>query len=117
MSDQRDHIHVGKLTPGDVALLARVAEEAADKAIGKWSLAMGLDPKDPIGSQESFAIVRDLRKDEARLDAQWVRRRRTWSEGALGYAVKAIVSAVALGGLGAFASGVAGVFGVSIPHK
>jgi hypothetical protein len=97
-----DRIKIGDLSPGDVALLKDVAEAAAEKAVNKTLLAMGLDPSDPIKAQQDFSIMRyvgdKVREDEFKEDLAWVRRARKRSDGIIG---KVLLTAVGLGVVGA----------------
>lgn len=100
MSDGR--LHVQNLTPGDVALLKDIAEAAADKSVAKMLTAMGLDPANPIGSQDLFGVLRDIamraRDPEHLKDQEWMRRTRQRSEGMVG---KVLVTATGLVVVGA----------------
>lgn len=97
-----NRIHIGELSPGDVALLKDVAEAAAEKAVNKCLIAMGLDPNDPIKAQEDFSIMRyvgeKIRDPEFKEDLAWLRRSRTLSQGIFG---KAFMTAVGLACVGA----------------
>lgn len=97
-----DRIKIGELSPGDVALLKDVAEAAAEKAVNKCFIAMGLDPNDPIKAQEDFGIMRyvgdKVRDPEFKEDLAWVRRARKRSDGVIG---KALLTAVGLSVVGA----------------
>lgn len=94
---EENRIHLGNLGPGDVALLKQVAEEAADKAVHRTFMAMGMDLSDPIGSQRDFAILRRLSESvqdpEYTADMAWVRKTRARWDGVLG---KAILTAVVI---------------------
>lgn len=96
-----DRIIIGDLSPGDVALLKDVAESAAEKAVHKCLVAMGLDPNNPIKAQEDFGIMRyvgeKVRDPELKEDLAWVRRARKGSEGIVGKAVLAAIT-IAVGG-------------------
>jgi hypothetical protein len=92
-------INIGALKPGDVALLRDVAEAAAEKAVNKTLIAMGLDPSEPLKAQRDFNFLGDLvHDDELAADMSWLRRSRQRSEGIVG---KAITTAVGLAVLGA----------------
>jgi hypothetical protein len=97
-----NRIHIGDLGPGDIALLKQVAQSAADEAVQKWLVAMGLDPNDPIGTQGIFSALRDITKehatDEAKADRLWTRRTRVRSEGLIG---KALLTAIGIAVYGA----------------
>ena len=53
-----DDFHV----PTSVALLQRVAEEAAERAVKKTFLVMGVDPENPMASQADFVFLRATRE-------------------------------------------------------
>lgn len=97
-----DRIHLNNLGPGDVALLKDIAEAAADKAVAKTFLAMGLDTNSPLAAQRDFSVLRDIaenvRDDAFRSDMDWVRKTRTRMDGIIG---KVIFTAVGLAVLGA----------------
>ncbi|MDP2410339.1 MAG: hypothetical protein Q8M26_08640 [Pseudolabrys sp.] len=95
---EESRIHIGDLKPGDVALLRDVAESAAEKAVAKTFIAMGLDPAEPIKAQRDFSFLRDLVHDkDLEADMSWLRRSRKRSEGIVG---KVITTAVGLAVLG-----------------
>jgi hypothetical protein len=98
--DDQSRVHLGsRFTSGDVALFKDIADAAAERAVSKAFVAMGLDPSQPLVSQESFAVLRQLAGDEgARADFAWLRRTRLRAEGIVG---KALVSAVGIGVVGA----------------
>lgn len=83
-------IHIGKLTPGDVALLKNIADEAAERTVKRFSTAMGIDPDDPMRAQRNM---------------QWLDRTRERAEGmhgkiimtALGVAVLSALQAAWVG--------------------
>jgi hypothetical protein len=54
--------HIAGLKPTDVALLKSVAEEAAERAVKKTFVAMGLDPEKPLTAQADMAFLRATRK-------------------------------------------------------
>jgi hypothetical protein len=96
---QESRIHIEGLKPGDVALLRDVAESAAESAVHKTFIAMGLDPSAPLKAQRDFSFLRDLVHDnELEADMNWLRRRRKQSEGITG---KVILTAVGLAVIGA----------------
>lgn len=83
------------LKPADVALFRSVAREASENAVNGILMKMGLDPHQPLVSQEIFAALRKLSKDdEIPADLDWVRRTRLRTEGVFG---KALIAAVAVG--------------------
>lgn len=97
-----DRIRIGQLSPGDTALLRDLAEAAAEKAVNKCFVAMGLDPGNPIKAQEDFGVMRyvveRVREPEFKEDLTWVRRTRKRGEGLVG---KALITAVGLSVVGA----------------
>jgi hypothetical protein len=96
---EESRIIIGDLKPGDVALLRDIAESAAEKAVAKTFVAMGLDPNEPLKAQRDFNFLRDLVHDkELTADMVYLRRSRKRSEGILG---KIIITAVGLGVVGA----------------
>src|ERR1700742_798657 len=98
MSEQ-SRSFIGDLKPGDVALLRDVAEAAAEKAVNKTFIAMGLDPSEPLKAQRDFNFLRDLvHDDELTADMNWLRRSRVRSEGIIG---KVITTAFGLAVIGA----------------
>lgn len=100
--DENGNLHIGDLKPSMIALLRQVATESATAAVRQTFISMGLDPNDPIASQESFAALRIISKKMADAefleDLSWVRRTREHAKGLLG---KGMLTAVALG-VGAF---------------
>lgn len=100
--DDSGRVHIGEMSPGTVALLRDVAEEASEKTCRRWFEAMGLDPNNKIESQAMFSVLRDLpatiRDPDYKADRDWLRRTRKLSEGAFG---KAILTAVGVGVVGA----------------
>lgn len=112
---QEDRIKIGSLSPGDAALLKNLAEESAEKAVNKLFVAMGLDPKDPIGSQEDFALMRymgdKMRDAEYKEDMNWVRRSRKRSEGIVGKILATALGLAVLGGAHAMWTGVQTILG------
>ena len=56
-----EHFQVRGLKPSDVSLLQRVAEEAAERAVKKTFLVMGVDPENPMESQADFVFLRATR--------------------------------------------------------
>lgn len=115
MSENR--IHLGNLGPGDVALLKQVAEEAAERAVHRTFMAMGMDLDDPLRSQRDFAILRDFSEkvsdSEYRADLMWVRQTRTRMDGMLG---KAVLTAVGIAVVGAAHTIYAGAMSIIGKH-
>jgi hypothetical protein len=96
---EESRINIGDLKPGDIALLRDVAESAAEKAVNKTFIAMGLDPSEPLKAQRDFNFLRDLVHDkELSADMNFLRRSRKRSEGIVG---KVIMTAVGLAVIGA----------------
>lgn len=92
-------IHLDGLKPGDVALLRDIAEAAAETAVKKTFIAMGLDPCEPLKAQRDFNFLRDLvHDDELKADMSHLRRSRKRSEGIFG---KIITTAVGIAVIGA----------------
>jgi hypothetical protein len=79
MSDSR--IIIGDLRPADIALLKMVASEAAEQAVSRTFIAMGLDPAKPM---------------DAQADMQWVRSTRIRSGGVWDKIVLTIVGAISV---------------------
>jgi hypothetical protein len=93
-------INIGDLKPGDVALLRDVAESAAEKAVNKTFIAMGLDPSEPLSAQRDFNFLRGLvHDDELRSDMDYLRRVRKRSEGMAGKAINTAIGLAVLGSL------------------
>lgn len=113
-----DRIRIGQLSPGDTALLRDLAEAAAEKAVHKVFVTMGLDPANPIKAQEDFSVMRyvgDKIRDPAfKDDLAWVRRSRLRGEGIVGKAMATAVGIAVLGGAHAIWSGLKGIV-ASIP--
>lgn len=101
-SGMEDRVSIRQLTPGDVAILKDVSEAAAEKAVKKCFVAMGLDPEDPIKAQKDFGIMRyvgeKVRDPEFEGDLAWLRRARKHSDGMIG---KVLLTAIGLGVVGA----------------
>lgn len=116
----RDRIKIGELSPGDVALLRDVAEAAAEKAVHKCFVAMGLDPSDPIKAQEDFGIMRyvgeKIRDPDMKEDLAWVRRSRRRSDGMLGKAVATAVGLSVVGAMHALWMGLSSIFSAMTRH-
>ncbi|MFN3656846.1 MAG: hypothetical protein ACK4UO_06300, partial [Pseudolabrys sp.] len=87
------------LRGGVGARRALIAEAAAETAVKKTFIGMGLDPCKPLQAQRDFNFLRDLvHDDELKSDMGYLRRSRRRSEGVVG---KAITTAVGLAVLGA----------------
>lgn len=59
MRDQDAHIGSEHLS---VSLLTRVAEEAAERAVKKTFVAMGIDTEEPMEAQADMAFLRSTRQ-------------------------------------------------------
>jgi hypothetical protein len=105
----RDRIRIGNLGPGDIALLKNIASEAAEQAVRKFAVTMGMDPDDPLGTQSDFGALRDVAgkmKDDAfHEDLRWLRTTRTRAQGIHGKAISAAVVVAVGGGLDALWTG------------
>lgn len=106
---QEDRIKIGDLSPGDVALLKDVAEAAAEKAVQKCLVAVGINPHDPIKTQEEFSIMRyvgdKVQTPEFKEDLAWLRSTRLRSQGVFGKAILTAVAIAVAGGINAFVQG------------
>lgn len=104
-----DRIRIGQLSPGDTALLRDLAEAAAEKAVHKCMIAMGLDPGDPIKAQNDFGIMRHvgekMRDPAFKADLDWARRARLRSEGIFGKIIITVAGLSAVGAMHAIWSG------------
>lgn len=90
MSEGHSRIHIEGLKPADVALLKDVAEAAAEQAVNKTLIAMGLDPAKPF---------------DAQADMIWLRATRERCEGAAGKAFFTVVSLLVVAVVAAFWAG------------
>ena len=95
-------IHVGNnMTPGELALVKDVAEVAAQSAVDRTLVGLGIDPKNPIEAQKMFGALRTIADgiadSEAVADREWAHRACKLSEGMFG---KAILTAVAISVVG-----------------
>lgn len=98
MAQDSSHIHISGVDPGTVAMLKNVADEAAERTVRRWVLALGINPDDPIAAQESFSALREISKPENRAALEWAKKTQARAEGVVG---KALMTAVAIGVLGA----------------
>lgn len=102
LMSEESRINIGDLRPGDVALLRDLAETAAESAVKKTFIAMGLDPADPINAQRDFSFLRDMvaraHDQDFSADLNWVRRTRQRSEGLVG---KVFATALGIAVIGA----------------
>ena len=55
-------IQIDGLKPADVALLKGVAAEAAEQAVSKTLIAMGLNPEEPFKAQQDMVWLRATRE-------------------------------------------------------
>ena len=105
-----DRMDSARLSPGDVALLRDLAESAAEKAVSKTFLAMGLDVNDPISAQRDFGVLRDmtsmLKDDEFHRDLEWTRRTRKLHDGMVGKIVYSSIGLAVLGAANALWTGI-----------
>src|ERR1700761_1368466 len=83
--DDHERVHLGRLSPGDVALLKNIAREAAKEPVREFSPAMGIDPEDPLRAQANM---------------QWLDRRRTREDGLFGKAMNTAIAVAVIGALG-----------------
>lgn len=114
---QEDDWYIPPLTPTDIALVKRVADEAAKSAIEGFALKMGMNPHRPLESQGIFAMLRKLAKNEEELAADfvWVRAWRQRTNGMLGKALITAMGVSVLGAAHAVWAGVQATLG-SPPH-
>lgn len=95
-----DRIVIGDLSPGDIALLKNIADEAAERTVHRFSTAMGLDPHDPMTAQR---------------DMQWVRKTRERYEGIHGKAIMTVLGIAVLSAIQALWVGVKTMVGGPMP--
>lgn len=99
MGDPRNH--VGRLQPGDIALMKDIADATAKEVSKAMFTAMGLDTTKPIEAQQTFAALRRIaeRMDspDRQADDDWVRRWRPRTEGAFGKVFAAIITLCTVG--------------------
>lgn len=62
MTEPHSRITIGDMRPSDIALLKAVASEAAEQAVSKTFVAMGLDPSKPFEAQKDMQFVRATRE-------------------------------------------------------
>lgn len=84
---EENRIHIEGLSPAHVQMLKAVAAEAAEQAVSKTLVAMGLDPSRPF---------------DAQADMQFLRSTRLRCEGATGKILLSILGLAAVGGATAF---------------
>jgi hypothetical protein len=92
-----EHQHLAGINPGTVALLKNVAEEAAEKTVRRWLLALGVDPDEPLQAQASMAALREIATEEGRIDLGWLRKTRQRADGAIGKAIAAFITIAVAG--------------------
>lgn len=81
----------------DVALLERIAQRAADKAVADTLTRLGIDPSDPISAQHDFAALREVRKlVESREYQADLMHLRTWRKSMEGIRTKGVVTIIGL---------------------
>lgn len=105
-----------EISPGVLALLRDVADEAADKASRKWLLLMGVDPERPLETQQAFGVLREITGEESRADRVWVRKTRSRAEGIVGKAVMTLVVISVGGAAHAAWAGFKGILGLPVSH-
>ncbi len=88
MEDSR--IHIDGLKPADVALLKAVASEAAEQAVNKILITMGMDP---VGWRDAQA------------DQLWLRKTRLRCEGGGWQATAVLIGVIVAGAAGVFWTG------------
>jgi hypothetical protein len=85
MTEQRHYVGVDA---GQLALMRNLAEAAAEKTGKNLLKAVGLDPDNPMQSQDTMAALRRIAgtfdNPESKADAAWTRRTRVRMEGAIG---------------------------------
>lgn len=86
MADEVSRINIEGLKPADIALLKDVAEAAAENAVKKTMIAMGLDPGRPL---------------DAQADMVWLRATRERCEAAAGRTLFIVIGMVAAAGVAA----------------
>lgn len=99
--DRESRINVGDLKPGDIALLKDVADQAAELAVKRTFITLGLDPNEPIAAQRDLA---------------WLRATRERSEGIWGKIIVGLVGVGVVGATSAFWIGFQTVIGRG-PHQ
>jgi hypothetical protein len=113
-------LHIRGLGPGDIALFRNLADEAADRAVSKTFIAMGLDPNKPLVSQRYFQVLRELteRSEQDGADAAWTHRWRLRTEGAVGKVLATVLGVAVLGAIGTFWTGFKAVVATPppLPH-
>ena len=97
----------------DVTRITEIAEAAAERAVQKTLLLIGVDLKNPIEAQQDFSTLRDVarmaRTSDFRKDLEHARTSRLWWESvrdkgtliSLGILITAILSALWAGIKGA----------------
>lgn len=95
-------VHIDGLTSAHVALLKQVSDEAAEKAVRRFALTMGLDPDEPLETQSDLAWVRATRKRDEKI----------WSK-----IVLVIVGVLAVGATSAFWLGFQSLINRPGPHQ
>jgi len=59
---EEGRIHIGDLKPADIALLKQVASEAAEHAVSRTLMTMGIDPTNPRQAQADMLFLRSTRE-------------------------------------------------------
>lgn len=96
-------------------IMNQIAEEAAEKAVQKAMLTLGIDATDPLGAQQDMVAVREMREmisdPEFRRDMQHLRRWRRTMDSVEKKGVVAFFSFIVLGGIALLIAGVKMKFG------
>lgn len=96
-----ENVHIGEMSPGTVALLKNIADEAAERTVRRFSTAMGIDPDDPMRAQRNMAFL-----DKAR--ERW--------EGATGKVFLTVLGVAVLGAMHAAWAGFKSIVGAPGAH-
>lgn len=90
--------------------IAAIAEAAAERAVWKTLIAIGINPADPIKAQQDFAIMREVgelaRNSEFRKDLEHTRRWRLAVESVTTKGMGAAIVVLVGGTLGALWAGI-----------
>lgn len=118
--DETLQMHLGDLTPSHMAMFKKVAEETADATSKRWFILMGLDPDDPIGTQENFVALRKMtakiQDKEFIADLDFGHRTRVRAEGAFGKVLSGVLVVAVLGGVHAMWEGLKLSLGIPATH-
>lgn len=98
-----------------IARMTGVAEVAAEKAVWKTLIAIGINPADPIKAQEDFAIMREVgtlaRNSEFRKDLEHTRKWRLAVESATSKGMLTMLGIIVSGAAGALWLGIKAALG------